>query len=88
MTNTMMHCTNNYRLESMQRYASPTTREREVLGLVIGGLMNKQIASELGIQEVTTKVHSQKAMEKMAARIVADLVRLAERLHIPSLKNR
>lgn len=80
--------TQNDRLESMQRYATLTTREREVLALVIGGLMNKQIASELGIQEVTAKVHKQKVMEKMAARSVADLVRLAERLNIQSLKSR
>lgn len=80
--------TQNDRMESMQRYATLTAREREVLALAIGGLMNKQIASELGIQEVTAKVHKQKVMEKMSARSVADLVRLAERLNIQSVKSR
>lgn len=75
-------------LDSTQRYASLTAREREVLGLAIGGLMNKQIASELGIREVTAKVHKQKVMEKMGARSLADLVRAASRLNIESAKTR
>lgn len=75
-------------MESTQRYATLTQREREVLGLAIGGLMNKQIAMELGIQEVTAKVHKQKVMEKMGARNLVDLVKLAQRLNIPSTKNR
>ncbi|WP_151633205.1 response regulator transcription factor [Noviherbaspirillum aerium] len=74
--------------ESTQRYATLTQREREVLGLAIGGLMNKQIAIELGIQEVTAKVHKQKVMEKMGARNLIDLAKLAQRLKIASTKNR
>lgn len=74
--------------ESTQRYATLTQREREVLGLAIGGLMNKQIAIELGIQEVTAKVHKQKVMEKMGARNLIDLAKVAQRLKIASTKNR
>ncbi|WP_194722073.1 response regulator transcription factor [Noviherbaspirillum malthae] len=75
-------------MESTQRYATLTQREREVLGLAIGGLMNKQIAMELGIQEVTAKVHKQKVMEKMGTRNLIDLVKVAQRLNIPSTRNR
>ncbi|MFC7517511.1 response regulator transcription factor [Herbaspirillum sp. GCM10030257] len=75
-------------LESKQRYTTLTQREREVLGLAIGGLMNKQIAMELGIQEVTAKVHKQKVMEKMGARNLVGLVKIAQRLNIPSTKSR
>lgn len=70
------------RIESVQRYAKLTAREREVLSLAVGGLMNKQIASELGIQEVTAKVHKQKVMEKMGAKGLAELIRAADRLNI------
>jgi FixJ family two-component response regulator len=64
------------------RYASLTPREREVLPLVVGGLLNKQAVAELGISEVTLQIHRSKVMHKMKARSVADLVRMAERLDI------
>jgi FixJ family two-component response regulator len=66
------------------RYASLTPREREVLPLVVSGLLNKQAAAELGISEVTLQIHRSKVMQKMKARSVADLVRMAERLKIPA----
>jgi FixJ family two-component response regulator len=64
------------------RYASLTRREREVLPLVVSGLLNKQAAAELGISEVTLQIHRSKVMQKMKARSIADLVRMAERLNI------
>lgn len=67
-----------------ERYALLTPREREVLPLVISGLLNKQAAAELGISEVTLQIHRSKVMQKMKARSIADLVRMAERLNIPA----
>src|ERR1700741_3057020 len=58
-----------------QRYASLTPREREVLPLVVSGLLNKQAAAELGISEVTLQSHRSKIMQKMEAASLADLVR-------------
>ena len=55
-----------------------TQREREVLAMVATGLMNKQIAAELGVAEITVKVHRGRVMKKMGARSVADLVRMTE----------
>jgi FixJ family two-component response regulator len=66
------------------RYASLTPREREVLPLVVRGLLNKQAAAELGISEVTLQIHRSKVMQKMRAGSIADLVRMAERLNIPA----
>jgi FixJ family two-component response regulator len=66
------------------RYASLTPREREVLPLVVRGLLNKQAAAELGISEVTLQIHRSKVMRKMRAGSIADLVRMAERLNIPA----
>jgi FixJ family two-component response regulator len=66
-----------------QRLASLTPREREVLAYVVAGRLNKQIAADLGTVEKTIKVHRARVMEKMAARSLADLVRIAERLGIP-----
>jgi FixJ family two-component response regulator len=66
------------------RYASLTPREREVLPLVVGGLMNKQAAAELGISEVTLQIHRSKVMQKMKAHSVAELVRMAEKLKVPA----
>ncbi len=63
--------------------AALTVREREVMGLVVQGLLNKQIAGRLGIAEKTVKVHRGRVMEKMEAGSLADLVRLAARLGIP-----
>jgi FixJ family two-component response regulator len=67
------------------RYASLTPREREVLPLVISGLLNKQAAAELGISEVTLQIHRSKVMHKMRARSIADLVRMAARLNISTV---
>ncbi len=63
-----------------------TSREREVLALVATGLMNKQIAAELGLAEITVKIHRGHIMKKMAARSLADLVRKAETLGINRIK--
>jgi FixJ family two-component response regulator len=64
------------------RYHSLTPREREVMGRVVAGLLNKQIAAELGTSEITVKVHRGQVMKKMQARSLADLVRMSERLGI------
>ncbi|MBU0583219.1 MAG: response regulator [Alphaproteobacteria bacterium] len=68
-------------------YDSLTKREREVMQLVTRGLMNKQIAGELGLSEITVKIHRGNVMRKMAVRSVADLVRAAERLEIGSTQD-
>jgi FixJ family two-component response regulator len=71
-----------------QRYLELTPREREVLPLVVSGLLNKQAAAELGISEVTLQIHRRNVMQKMAAASLADLVRIAERLEIPITHSR
>jgi len=65
-----------------RRYESLTAREREVIALVVSGLLNKQIAGELGTSERTVKAHRSQVMQKMQADSVADLVRMADRLGI------
>ncbi|WP_183380855.1 MULTISPECIES: response regulator transcription factor [unclassified Herbaspirillum] len=74
--------------EQVQRYQLLTPRERTILELAIGGLLNKQIASELSISEITAKVHKRRVMEKMQTRTLADLVRVSERLGISSARSR
>jgi len=71
-----------------QRYLDLTARERDVLPLVVSGLLNKQAAAELGISEVTLQIHRRNIMQKMAAASLADLVRIAEKLQIPITHSR
>lgn len=70
-----------------QRYASLTTREQEVLGFVVRGLMNKQIAAEIGISEATVKLHRGRLMDKMRAESLADLIRMAQMLRVAARSN-
>jgi FixJ family two-component response regulator len=69
-----------------ERYEELTPREREVLTFVIQGLLNKQIAAELGTSETTVKIHRGQVMRKMQAESLPDLVRMAEKICIPSQK--
>jgi len=75
-------CAELHSLRERHRRLSP--REREVLPLVVTGLLNKQAAAILGITEVTLQIHRSQIMRKMAARSFADLVRMASKLGIPS----
>ena len=65
-----------------ERYASLSRREREVMALVVSGKLNKQVGGELGISEITVKAHRGKVMRKMKADSLADLVKMAARLHL------
>jgi len=69
--------------ELRDRYASLSRREREVMALVVSGLLNKQVGGELGISEITVKAHRGKVMQKMGAKSLADLVTMAARLREP-----
>jgi FixJ family two-component response regulator len=65
-------------------YASLSQRERQVMALVVSGLLNKQVGGELGISEITVKAHRGKVMQKMKADSLADLVKMAARLRVAS----
>ena len=66
-------------------YASLTPRERQVMALVVSGLLNKQVGGELGISEITVKAHRGKVMQKMKANSLAALVKMAARLRLPGV---
>ncbi len=70
------------------RYASLSPREREVMALVVSGLLNKQAGAELDISEITVKAHRGQVMRKMKADSFADLVNMAARLSIAPYMNR
>jgi FixJ family two-component response regulator len=70
------------------QYGTLTPREREVLPLIVSGLLNKQAAAELGLSEVTLQVHRRNVLRKMGADSLADLVRTAERLKVPITHSR
>lgn len=70
-----------------ERFTSLTKREREVMSFVVKGLMNKQVAFELGISEITVKAHRGRVMEKMCAATFVDLVNMAGRLGIGKARN-
>ncbi len=69
------------------RFATLTAREKEVIGFVTAGLLNKQIAGEMGVSEVTVKMHRGNIMRKMQARSLADLVRMADLLGVSRPKS-
>jgi len=79
---------NEFEVQTLQdRYASLTPREREVMLLVVSGLLNKQVGAKLGISEITVKAHRGKMMQKMEADSLADLVRMSVSLRLMPARN-
>ena len=76
------------RTELLRRLSSLTPRELEVLPLVVSGFLNKQVAGELGISEITVQIHRGRIMKKMGAGSLAELVRMAGALEIPLTRSR
>ena len=73
--------------ELKERYETLTTREREVMGLLVSGMLTKQIASRLGTTEITAQVHRGQVMHKMRANSPVELGRMAEKLRLPVIEN-
>jgi len=73
----------NQLIELQERYAGLSVREREVMSLVVSGLLNKQIAAELQASETTVKIHRGHVMQKMQAKSLPELVRMADKLKVP-----
>ena len=73
--------------ELTKKFETLTPREQEVMGWIAGGLLNKQVAAEIGVTEITVKVHRGNVMRKMAAKSFADLVRMAELLGVRRIKS-
>ena len=73
--------------ELRERFDALTSREREVMSLVVAGWLNKQIGFELRISEITVKIHRGRVMNKMGAQSLAELVRMTEKLELPMAKD-
>jgi FixJ family two-component response regulator len=74
--------------EIQDKYATLTSREREVIVLLVKGMLNKQVAAELGITEITIKVHRRRILQKMNAKSLPALVRMVEKLHLTDLADK